>query len=329
MTRVPNTNDYSLVHVRDAVKSHTPTVQDNLDSCFTNAISSYFDPNYNNNTYAGETTGKSLKRFRNYGKTYEIETLRILDSPSQYGNEVSWQNLQHSTNYYLEVRLNNPDSTFVKNIYWRLNWTDTHTTGRYDYTWLYFYNVVFGDKYIVFDHDIPEGPGLIKYRVNDKPASFDVPGEYYEIGVASNYGSIFYLTFKAKPYANFHSSIKKTINLFNTEKPNGDTVSFINPNRTFLFPYVQDNSFKFYYPTVIDAQSYIGGKIYLYGFPYLTYRIWLVNSTGQLIFESELIYGGVNSYFIYSVYKIPGYYYIKIVDADGNLLEDVGTLLLV
>lgn len=65
--RVPDNNDYSLVSVRDAVKDHAASVQDNLDSCFAFAISSYFDSNYNNNTYAGETTGRSLKRFRNYG----------------------------------------------------------------------------------------------------------------------------------------------------------------------------------------------------------------------------------------------------------------------
>ncbi len=62
--RVPNTNAYSLVHVRDAVKDHASSVQDNLDSCFDYAISSYFDAIYNHVSYAPEN---SLKRFRNYG----------------------------------------------------------------------------------------------------------------------------------------------------------------------------------------------------------------------------------------------------------------------
>lgn len=330
MSRVPNNNSYGLTDVRDAVKSHSPSVQDNLDSCFNYAIASYFDPNYNNNTYAGESTGRSLKRFRNYGKTYEIQTLRILDAPSQFANEVNWQNLQPGVNYYLELRLNNPDSTFVKNIGWRIHWSDTHPVGRYDYTWLFCSNVAIGDKYIVFDHDLPDGPGLIKYRVSDKPAVFDSPGTYYSMAVASNYGGIFYLTFKAKPYANFHSSIKKTINLFNTAQPGGDSVSFVNPNRTFLVSYIQDNSFKFFYPTAISVLP--TSRIWLYGFNYEAFVVRIIDrANGQALYTSPPIYAssGQTAYFDYLVQIAPGQYYIILYDLNFNQLENVGTLTIV
>lgn len=65
MSQVPNTEGYTLQDIINAVRSHT-TVADDLNDCFLKAVASYFDPAYNNDTYAGETTGKSMRRFRNY-----------------------------------------------------------------------------------------------------------------------------------------------------------------------------------------------------------------------------------------------------------------------
>lgn len=62
-TSVPNTDTFSLQDVYNAVHAHTSGTQTNLQSCFDNAISGYFDPNYNTNSYA---PANSMLRFRNY-----------------------------------------------------------------------------------------------------------------------------------------------------------------------------------------------------------------------------------------------------------------------
>lgn len=60
--RVPNTNTFSLQDVYDSVNSHASPSPD-LSSCFANANPSYFDSNYNNDSYA---PANSMLRFRNY-----------------------------------------------------------------------------------------------------------------------------------------------------------------------------------------------------------------------------------------------------------------------
>jgi hypothetical protein len=62
--RVPDTNTFSLQDVVNAVEDHAGDIPDNLSACFANSIVSYFDPDYDNNSYA---VANSLKRFRNYG----------------------------------------------------------------------------------------------------------------------------------------------------------------------------------------------------------------------------------------------------------------------
>lgn len=62
--RVPDTNTYSLDDVWDAVKDHASGTDGDLSDCFVNAVSSYFDPDYDDNSYA---PANSMKRFRNYG----------------------------------------------------------------------------------------------------------------------------------------------------------------------------------------------------------------------------------------------------------------------
>jgi len=60
---VPDTNTFSLEDVYDAVNDHANPAN-NLDDCFTKALSGYFDSDYDNNSYA---PANSMKRFRNYG----------------------------------------------------------------------------------------------------------------------------------------------------------------------------------------------------------------------------------------------------------------------
>lgn len=61
---VPNNETFTLLDVYQAVYWHNPNTTNDLSSCFSYAISSFFDPTYNNDTYA---PANSMKRFRNYG----------------------------------------------------------------------------------------------------------------------------------------------------------------------------------------------------------------------------------------------------------------------
>lgn len=61
--RVPDTDNFSLQDVYDAVKNHSAPTGD-LRDCFAKALANYFDAAYDNDSYAPPN---SLKRFRNYG----------------------------------------------------------------------------------------------------------------------------------------------------------------------------------------------------------------------------------------------------------------------
>lgn len=63
---VPNTETFSLQDVYNAVHNHTSGTQTNLQSCFDNAISGYFNPTYNQDSYA---PANSMLRFRDYKPT--------------------------------------------------------------------------------------------------------------------------------------------------------------------------------------------------------------------------------------------------------------------
>lgn len=63
---VPNTETFSLQDVYNAVDNHTPATTENLQSCFDNAISGYFNPTYNQDSYA---PANSMLRFRDYKPT--------------------------------------------------------------------------------------------------------------------------------------------------------------------------------------------------------------------------------------------------------------------
>lgn len=67
MPKVPDTTNFTLQDVYASVHGHSPSTAMNLQSCFTNANSSFFDSFYNNDTYDGTTAPKKgMKRFRNY-----------------------------------------------------------------------------------------------------------------------------------------------------------------------------------------------------------------------------------------------------------------------
>ncbi|MFW6272168.1 MAG: gliding motility-associated C-terminal domain-containing protein [bacterium] len=67
--RVPDTDSFSLRDVLTAVEDHAGNISNNLEACFNNAVSSYFDPAYDDASYA---PANSMKRFRNYGPDCEI-----------------------------------------------------------------------------------------------------------------------------------------------------------------------------------------------------------------------------------------------------------------
>lgn len=62
-TSVPNTETFSLQDVYNAVHAHTSGTQTNLQSCFDNAISGYYNDTYNQDSYA---PANSMLRFRDY-----------------------------------------------------------------------------------------------------------------------------------------------------------------------------------------------------------------------------------------------------------------------
>ncbi|HSH53124.1 MAG TPA: hypothetical protein VK982_15475 [Bacteroidales bacterium] len=76
---VPNTNNYGLTDVVAAVEDHAGELPgaDGLDGCFDYSIEGYFDPDYNNNSYA---PANSLKRFRNYGPKCWLSYIDYLES---------------------------------------------------------------------------------------------------------------------------------------------------------------------------------------------------------------------------------------------------------
>lgn len=78
-TSVPNTETFSLQDVYNAVHAHTGGTATSLQSCFDNAISSYFNPTYNQDSYA---PANSMLRFRDYkpSSTCDYPLVSFVDS---------------------------------------------------------------------------------------------------------------------------------------------------------------------------------------------------------------------------------------------------------
>lgn len=83
-TSVPNTETFSLQDVYNAVHAHTGGTQTNLQSCFDNAISGYFNATYNQDSYA---PANSMLRFRDYKPTAD---------PCDYTQITLWTQIQVS-----------------------------------------------------------------------------------------------------------------------------------------------------------------------------------------------------------------------------------------
>ena len=319
---VPNTNTFSLQDVWNAVKDHAPGTTGDLSDCFANAISNYFDPAYNNDSYA---PANSMKRFRNYGpkeyiKEYIIETLRFTDAPTPYANTINWPYLQFDTYYYLEMQLTNPDVSFIKNIWWHVYMSEMIVPDKIDYTWIEFEPMSYDTKYIVIDND---PIGYIKNYVYDTPSTFDSLGVRYDIGVASNYSSKFYIKFKAKPYANYTES--KTMHIQQEMNSDGDFVSFIEPNRTFQVAYVFADRFKRYFPNPVSLSEH-GGIVTLLGYSGMASTAKLVTIGGSVV-ASSILFTNKATKVVIPPSTVPGTYYLKLYDNYDNEVEEVGTII--
>ena len=106
-TSVPNTDTFSLQDVYNAVHAHTSGTTGDLQSCFTNAISSYFDPTYNTDSYAPVN---SMLRFRNYHPT----STNPCDYPiSSFGTSSSGACLTYDISSYYTAK-----QAIALDIYW-------------------------------------------------------------------------------------------------------------------------------------------------------------------------------------------------------------------
>ncbi len=82
---VPDTNTFSLTDVLAAVEDHAGDIANNLLACFSYANSTYFDPGYNNSSYA---PANSMKRFRNYGPDNASKEIFVPEGFSPNGDGV-------------------------------------------------------------------------------------------------------------------------------------------------------------------------------------------------------------------------------------------------
>lgn len=83
---VPNAETFSLQDVYNAVSNHTPATSTNLQSCFTNAISGYFNTTYNQDSYA---PANSMLRFRDYKPSCDLPIVTTASISSITGTTAS------------------------------------------------------------------------------------------------------------------------------------------------------------------------------------------------------------------------------------------------
>lgn len=96
---VPNNNTFALTDVVAAIEDHAGEIpgDDSLQGSFQYAIDTYFDPEYNNNSYAPDN---SMRRFRNYGPDNENKALLIPEGFSPNGDGVHDYFVVYNLEYY-------------------------------------------------------------------------------------------------------------------------------------------------------------------------------------------------------------------------------------
>lgn len=318
--RVPDTNTYSLLDVYNAVKDHAVSTTGDLSDCFSKAIPGYFDPTYNANAYA---LPNSLKRFRNYGptgKVYEIEFLRIVDKPTSDRVTVNSLNMTANTWYYIEWRLNNPDSgAWTHNIFFDYIW-DQRVPFRMDLTLMESYANYPNNEFknIVIDNDFPLG---LKTMITIPSPHLGI-GDRIRIGISNNATGLSFLQFKITPYVNI--TAKKILYMNFLEGGASHPVSMIRKDWVFNVSYMMNSSMKMYWPNPVSHT----GIFNMYGYNPATYYVTMIiqngAETGPLAYFSN---GGLMSIDLGSLAVVTGYYRFRLYDINNNLLDQTGQIL--
>jgi gliding motility-associated-like protein len=144
---VPDTNTYSLQHVYDAVNDHANPTGD-LDSCFDQSEPTYFDPQYNVDSYAPPD---SLKRFRNYGPGNGENEIIVPEGFSPNGDGIHDYFKVFNLEYYPVHKMS---------IFHRDGWLIYSRTNDYDtYPWDGKYN----------GNNMPEDTYVWVLEINERP----------------------------------------------------------------------------------------------------------------------------------------------------------------
>mgnify|MGYP006293345121 CR=1 FL=1 len=98
---VPDTETFSLVDVLNAVEDHAGDIDNDLDACFYHSDPTYFDPDYNQDSYAPD---RSMLRFRNYGPGQGYEIF-VPEGFSPNGDGVHDYFEVHNLEYYPEHKM--------------------------------------------------------------------------------------------------------------------------------------------------------------------------------------------------------------------------------
>lgn len=308
--RVPDTNTFSLQDVHEVVSEHTPATMGNLDNCFVNSVDDFFDPLY-------KGSKDRLSNFRNYGmhnKQYIIELDEmILDPHSPTPTIANRADLNHSTSYYIPMKLVNPDPFYIKKLSWNIYWADAYDQQRIDFTHLYFifseptnYGYLTGD--VLFDND-PHN--VFKNKVSI-PWQTGSTYDRYTLYIDNNMTDSFYLGIRAHPYANYINT-HKAISLWLEKITGGDNILLSPYPYGFNVRFISDTKFRAYYPNPVSLKA--GGVLTVVGYSGYGDEFQIVTAGGDTIASAD-VYDYKESK-VYIPFDVPaGTYILRITRPD-------------